>query len=47
MTKLIEKILEIGGKVISFLVREYWLHVGQPQDCEHAQEDVKRGRLTG
>ena len=40
MTELLEKILEIGGKVVSFPVREYWLDIGQPHDFEQAQDDV-------
>jgi dTDP-glucose pyrophosphorylase len=40
MTDLIQKLLDEGRTVASFLIREYWLDVGNFQDYEKAQKDV-------
>jgi len=41
MTDLIEVLIENGDRVISFPISEYWLDVGQHEDYQQAQEDVK------
>ena len=41
MTDLIEKLLAEGQMVVSFPIVEYWLDVGQHEDYEKAQEDIK------
>jgi dTDP-glucose pyrophosphorylase len=42
MTDLIRRVVEATGVVVSFPVREYWLDIGQPEDYEQAQAEVKR-----
>jgi dTDP-glucose pyrophosphorylase len=46
MTDLIEKLLEEKRKVVAFPIVEYWIDIGQLEDYEKAQEDVRAGRLT-
>lgn len=41
MTELIQRLLEVKRPVVSFPVREYWLDIGQPEDYEQAQEQIK------
>jgi len=45
MTDLIQRLLEEQRPVASFPIVEYWLDIGQPEDYERAQEDIKNGRL--
>ena len=40
-TDLMEKIINEGGKLITYPIRQYWLDIGKPEDYEKAQEDVK------
>ena len=44
MTDLINQLLANGKKVVSFLITEYWLDIGQHDDYLQAQEDVENGR---
>jgi dTDP-glucose pyrophosphorylase/CBS domain-containing protein len=44
MTDLIQKLLEQTKPIISFPVMEYWLDIGQHQDYQQAQEDVRSGK---
>ncbi len=46
MTDLIEKLLDERRKVVAFPIVEYWMDIGQLEDYEKAQEDVRAGRLT-
>jgi dTDP-glucose pyrophosphorylase/CBS domain-containing protein len=46
MTDLIHRLVEIGQRVVSFPVLEYWLDIGEPLQYEQAQLDVKQGRLV-
>jgi len=46
MTDLIQRLLDAGRPVVSFPIWEYWLDIGEPNDYERAQEDVKHGKLT-
>ena len=41
MTDLIHRLVQEGRSVVSFPIREYWLDIGQPEDYEQAQEEVK------
>lgn len=41
MTDLIELLISQGKKVVSFPVSEYWLDIGQHDDYQKAQEDLK------
>ncbi len=45
MTDLIEQLLAAGHTVASFLIHEYWLDIGQPDDYRRAQEDIDNGTL--
>lgn len=42
---LIERLLKEGRPVVCFPISEYWLDIGQQNDYEQAQADVKNGRL--
>ncbi len=44
MPQLIERILEQGGKVVSFHIREYWQDIGKLEDYQKAQDDFRRER---
>jgi dTDP-glucose pyrophosphorylase/CBS domain-containing protein len=46
MTDLIQRLLENKCAVLSFPIVEYWLDIGQYDDYEQAQEDVKNGRWS-
>jgi dTDP-glucose pyrophosphorylase/CBS domain-containing protein len=41
MTEWIQRLLDAGRPVASFPVREYWLDIGQHEDYQKAQEQVK------
>ena len=41
MTDLIDHLLELGRRVVSFPIIEYWLDIGQQADYEQAQMDIK------
>ena len=43
MTDLIKRLLEDRRPVVSFPIIEYWLDIGQHEDYEQAQKDVKNG----
>lgn len=43
MPDLIEAVINFGGPVVSFPVREYWLDVGQVEQYQKAQADVAKG----
>lgn len=44
-TDLMEKLLQEGGKLISYPIRQYWLDIGKPEDYKKAQEDIKHLNL--
>jgi dTDP-glucose pyrophosphorylase/CBS domain-containing protein len=46
MTDLIHTLLADDRRVINFPIMEYWLDIGQPEDYDKAQEDVKNGRFV-
>lgn len=41
MTDLIQRAVEDGRPVVSFPIREYWLDIGQREDYEQAQQEIK------
>ena len=45
MNEFIAKLLAAKRRVISFPIIEYWLDIGQLDDYERAQKDVKEGKL--
>lgn len=40
-TDLMESLINDGGKLISYPIRQYWLDIGKPEDFDKAQEDIK------
>lgn len=46
MTDLIQRLLDEGRSVVSFPILEYWLDIGQHQDYEQAQKDIRDGELS-
>lgn len=40
-TDLMELVINGGGKLVSYPIRQYWLDIGKPQDYQKAQEDIK------
>lgn len=40
MTQLIQRLLDAGRPVVSFLVHEYWLDIGQHEDYARAQLEI-------
>lgn len=44
-TDLMERVLNEGGRLISYPIRQYWLDIGKPEDFERAQEDIKHLEL--
>ena len=45
-TDLMESVIEDGGKLISYPIRQYWLDIGKPEDFEKAQKDIKHLNLV-
>jgi len=43
MTDLIAAVLESGGNVVCFPIREYWLDIGQIEQYQRAKVDVSEG----
>jgi dTDP-glucose pyrophosphorylase len=41
MVELIERLVDGGGRVVAFPIREYWLDVGGAESYERAQKDVE------
>lgn len=46
MPDLITHLLQLGRRVVSFPVMEYWLDVGRHADYQQAQDDVRNGALA-
>lgn len=40
-TDLMEKLINEGGKLITYPIHQYWLDIGKPDDFTKAQEDIK------
>jgi dTDP-glucose pyrophosphorylase/CBS domain-containing protein len=45
MTDLIDCLLADERRIISFPIREYWIDIGQREDYEQAQNDLRDGRI--
>ena len=45
-TDLMESVIEDGGKLVSYPIRQYWLDIGKPEDFEKAQADIKHLELV-
>jgi len=43
MTDLAKKLIKQGKKVMKYQLDDYWLDIGQMQDYEKAQKDIKEG----
>ena len=46
MTDLIDTLIAEGRSVVSFPIVEYWLDIGQHDDYQQAQEDLKNGKFS-
>ena len=44
-TDLMESVIEDGGKLVSYPIRQYWLDIGKPEDFEKAQLDIRHLNL--
>lgn len=44
-TDLMEKLIDEGGKLVTYPIRQYWLDIGKPEDFAKAQEDIKHINL--
>ena len=44
-TDLMEQLINDGGKLISYPMRQYWLDIGKHEDFKKAQEDIKHLNL--
>ncbi|WP_020536122.1 nucleotidyltransferase family protein [Lewinella cohaerens] len=44
-TDLMEQVIQEGGKLVSYPIRQYWLDIGKPEDFEKAQNDIKHLNL--
>ncbi len=40
-TDLMQDLIENGGKLVSYPLRQYWLDIGKHEDYKQAQEDIK------
>lgn len=45
ITDLMDKILEMNLKLVTFPINGYWLDIGKPEDFKKAQEDIKHIKL--
>ena len=45
MTDLIQRLLDVQRKIVSFPIHEYWVDIGQPSDYQLAQEHAKSSSL--
>jgi len=45
-TDLMESVIEDGGELVSYPIRQYWLDIGKPEDFEKAQADIKHLNLV-
>lgn len=44
-TDFLERLIESGKKVHSYVLRGYWLDIGRPSDYDKAQKDIKHIKL--
>jgi len=45
ITELMDKLLEMNLKLITYPINGYWLDIGKPDDFKKAQEDIKHIKL--
>lgn len=45
MPELVNALLESGDDISAFLIHEYWLDIGRPDDYEQAQVDIEKGSV--
>lgn len=45
ITDLMERLLEMNLKLVTYPINGYWLDIGKPEDFEKAQQDVKHIRF--
>ena len=45
ITDLMERILEMNLKLVTYPINGYWLDVGKHEDFRKAQEDIKHIKL--
>ena len=45
MTELIRKLIEKKQKVLKYVLKDYWLDIGQMEDYEKAQADIKKNYI--
>lgn len=45
MTDLVERLLRVGRKVVSFPIQEYWVDVGHFADYQKANDDARDGKV--
>jgi len=45
ITDLMERVLEMNLKLITYPINGYWLDIGKPEDYKKAQEDIKHIKL--
>ncbi|MCT1532643.1 nucleotidyltransferase family protein [Sphingobacterium daejeonense] len=45
ITDLMDKIIEMNLKLITYPINGYWLDIGKPEDFKKAQEDIKHIKL--
>lgn len=46
MPDLIRQLIDRGSRVVSFPIHEYWMDIGQLEDYQRAQEDVRSGQIV-
>lgn len=44
-TDLMAQVIQEGGKLVSYPIRQYWLDIGKPEDFEKAQNDIRHLNL--
>lgn len=45
ITDLMDKVLEMNLKLVTYPINGYWLDIGKPEDYKKAQEDIKHIKL--
>ena len=45
ITSLMEKVVEMDNKIVTFPINGYWLDIGKHEDFKKAQEDIKHIKL--
>src|SRR5690606_2829752 len=45
ITDIMEKVIEMNNKLITYPINGYWLDIGKHEDFKKAQEDIKHIRF--